>query len=386
MKKIAVFTGTRAEYGLLYWILKGLRDADNVDLQLLVGGSHLSHEFGHTIDNIEKDGFLVTERLDFLLSSDSPQAISKSLALAVIAGADCVARLKPDLLVLLGDRYECLALAQCAMLANIPIAHIHGGEKTEGAVDDVIRHAISKMSHLHFTATKTYQNRVIQLGEHPSRVFDYGAPGLDNIDKLSLLSKKQLADAIELPQLEAFFLVTYHPVTLSSNEAKIALDNLLTVLAEYPKFQVLITFPNADSQGRKLIDVLKTFVSKYSERVKLFESMGQLNYLSAMKHASLVIGNSSSGIIEAPSFQVPTVNIGDRQKGRVCADSVFHCGESVEAISKSIETALKQEPLHVVNPYGKGGASEKIVEKLITVNIDSLLEKSFYDIDINVND
>ncbi len=386
MKKIAVFTGTRAEYGLLYWILKGLRDADNVDLQLLVGGSHLSHEFGHTIDNIEKDGFLVTERLDFLLSSDSSLAISKSLALAVIAGADCMERLQPDLLVLLGDRYECLALAQCAMLTNIPIAHIHGGEKTEGAVDDVIRHAISKMSHLHFTATKTYQNRVIQLGEHPSRVFDSGAPGLDNIDKLPLLSKKQLADVIEFPQLDAYFLITYHPVTLSSNEAKLALDNLLSVLAEYPNYQVLITFPNADTNGRQLIDVLKTFVSKYTERTKLFESMGQLNYLSAMKHASLVIGNSSSGIIEAPSFQVPTVNIGDRQKGRVCADSVFHCGESVESISKSIKMALQQEPLHVVNPYGRGGASERIVEKLMTVNIDSLLEKSFYDIDINVND
>ncbi|NQZ86953.1 MAG: UDP-N-acetylglucosamine 2-epimerase (hydrolyzing) [Colwellia sp.] len=386
MKKIAVFTGTRAEYGLLYWILKGLHEANSIDLQLLVGGSHLAHEFGHTIDNIEKDGFLVTERLDFLLSSDSPQAISKSLALAVIAGADCFARLKPDLLVLLGDRYECLALAQCAMLANIPIAHIHGGERTEGAVDDVIRHAISKMSHLHFTATKTYQDRVIQLGEHPSRVFDYGAPGLDNIDKLPLLSKKQLADAIEFPQLTQFFLVTYHPVTLSSNDAKIALDNLLTVLAEQTKFQILITFPNADAQGRKLIDVLKNFVSQYSDRVKLFESMGQLNYLSAMKHASLVIGNSSSGIIEAPSFQVPTINIGDRQKGRVSADSVFHCGESIEDIAKSITIALERKLKHVVNPYGKGGASEKIIEKLLTVKIDSLLAKSFYDIDINVND
>ena len=386
MKKIAVFTGTRAEYGLLYWILKGLHEANNIDLQLLVGGSHLSHEFGHTIDNIEKDGFLVTERLDFLLSSDSPQAISKSLALAVIAGADCFARLKPDLLVLLGDRYECLALAQCAMLTNIPIAHIHGGEITEGAVDDVIRHAISKMSHLHFTATKTYQNRVIQLGEHPSRVFDYGAPGIDNIDKLQLLSKKQLAEAIGFPQLERFFLVTYHPVTLSPNDAKIALDNLLTVLAEYASFQILITFPNADAQGRKLIDVLKTFVSQYSDRVKLFESMGQLNYLSAMKYASLVIGNSSSGIIEAPSFRVPTVNIGERQKGRVSANSVFDCGESIEDIAKSIDIALEQDLLHVVNPYGKGGASEKIVEKLLTVEIDSLLAKSFYDIDINVND
>ena len=386
MKKIAVFTGTRAEYGLLYWILKGLHEANSIDLQLLVGGSHLAHEFGHTIDNIEKDGFLVTERLDFLLSSDSPQAISKSLALAVIAGADCFARLKPDLLVLLGDRYECLALAQCAMLANIPIAHIHGGERTEGAVDDVIRHAISKMSHLHFTATKTYQDRVIQLGEHPSRVFDYGAPGLDNIDKLPLLSKKQLADAIEFPQLTQFFLVTYHPVTLSSNDAKIALDNLLTVLAEQTKFQILITFPNADAQGRKLIDVLKNFVSQYSDRVKLFESLGQLNYLSAMKHASLVIGNSSSGIIEAPSFQVPTINIGDRQKGRVSADSVFHCGESIEDIAKSITIALERKLKHVVNPYGKGGASEKIIEKLLTVKIDSLLAKSFYDIDINVND
>jgi len=386
MKNIAVFTGTRAEYGLLYWVLKGLHDVSNVNLQLLVGGSHLSHEFGHTIDNIEKDGFFVTERLDFLLSSDSPQAISKSLALAVIAGADCFSRLKPDLLVLLGDRYECLALAQCAMLANIPIAHIHGGEITEGAVDDVIRHAISKMSHLHFTATKTYQNRVIQLGEHPSRVFNYGAPGLDNINKLTLLSKSQLADAIGFPQLKQFFLVTYHPVTLSPLDAKIALNNLLNVLAEYSNFQLLITFPNADAQGRKLIDLLKQFADKNSDNVKLFESMGQLNYLSAMKHASLVIGNSSSGIIEAPSFQIPTVNIGDRQKGRVAANSVIHCGESIEAISESVNRALENKLGHVENPYGLGGASEKIVKKLLTVEIDSLLAKSFYDIDINVND
>jgi UDP-hydrolysing UDP-N-acetyl-D-glucosamine 2-epimerase len=383
MKKIAVFTGTRAEYGLLYWILKAFQQAENVDLQLLVGGSHLSHEFGHTIDNIEKDGFIVTEQLDFLLASDSPQAITKSLALAVIAGADCLFRLKPDLLVLLGDRYECLALAQCAMLANIPIAHIHGGEITQGAVDDVIRHAITKMSHLHFTATKTYQNRVIQLGEHPSRVFDYGAPGLDNIDKLPLLSIKQLANAVNFPHLERFFLVTYHPVTLSKDDAKIALDNLLAVLAEYSNFQLLITFPNADAQGRKLINLLTNFAAQFPDRVKLFESMGQLNYLSAMKHASLVIGNSSSGIIEAPSFQVPTVNIGDRQKGRVAANSVIHCSESIEAISESIEIALKQKFEHVVNPYGVGGASDKIVEKLLTVEFDSLLTKTFYDIDVN---
>jgi len=386
MKKIAVFTGTRAEYGLLYWVLKALKEEKSVDLQLLVGGSHLSHEFGHTVDNIEKDGFTVTERLDFLLSSDSPQAISKSLALAVIAGADCFNRLKPDLLVLLGDRYECLALAQCAMLANIPIAHIHGGEMTQGAVDDVIRHAISKLSHLHFTATTTYQNRVIQLGEDPSRVFAYGAPGLDNIEKLPLLSKKQLAEAIEFAHLEQFFLVTYHPVTLCQDDAKFALDNLLTVLAQYTDFQVIITFPNADAQGRKLINQLTNFTTTHSSRVKLFESMGQLNYLSAMKHASLVIGNSSSGIIEAPTFQVPTVNIGDRQKGRVAANSVFHCEESIKAISGAIKKALEHKTEHVVNPYGFGGASEKIVKKLLSVEIGSLLEKSFYDLDFDLSD
>jgi len=386
MKKIAVFTGTRAEYGLLYWVLKALKEEKSVDLQLMVGGSHLSHEFGHTVDNIEKDGFTVAERLDFLLSSDSPQAISKSLALAVIAGADCFNRLKPDLLVLLGDRYECLALAQCAMLANIPIAHIHGGEMTQGAVDDVIRHAISKLSHLHFTATTTYQNRVIQLGEHPSRVFAYGAPGLDNIEKLPLLSKKQLAEAIEFTHLEQFFLVTYHPVTLCQGDTKLALDNLLTVLAQYTDFQLIITFPNADAQGRKLINQLANFTTTHSSRVKLFESMGQLNYLSAMKHASLVIGNSSSGIIEAPTFQVPTVNIGDRQKGRVAANSVFHCEESIKAISGAIKKALEHKTEHVVNPYGFGGASEKIVKKLLSVEIGSLLEKSFYDLDFDLSD
>jgi UDP-hydrolysing UDP-N-acetyl-D-glucosamine 2-epimerase len=367
---------------LLYWILKGLKQADNIELQLLVGGSHLSHEFGHTIDNIEKDGFDVSERLDFLLSSDSPQAISKSLALAVIAGADCLSRLKPDLLVLLGDRYECLALAQCAMLANIPIAHIHGGEITQGAVDDVIRHAISKMSHLHFTATLEYQQRVVQLGESPERVHNYGAPGLDNINKLPLLSKIQLSEEINLPHLKQFFLVTYHPVTLSNKDAKIALENLLTVLADYDNYQILITFPNADVNGRMLINLLTNFAEQYSERVKLFESMGQLNYLSAMKHASLVIGNSSSGIIEAPSFQVPTVNIGDRQKGRVAANSVFHCGESIEAIAESIEIALEQPFEHIINPYGTGGASDRIVEKLLSIEFDSLLSKAFHDIDV----
>lgn len=381
MKKIAVFTGTRAEYGLLYWVLKGLQQSEQVDLQLLVGGTHLAHEFGHTIDNIENDGFVVTERLDFLLSSDSPQAISRSLALAVISAADCFTRLKPDLLVLLGDRYECLALAQCAMLANIPIAHIHGGEITEGAVDDVIRHAISKMSHLHFTATQAYKQRVIQLGEQPNRVFNFGAPGLDNIDKLALLSKSQLAEEIDFPQLDKFFLVTYHPETLSLQDAKNSLENLLAVLTDFEEYQLLITFPNADAQGRKLINRLKVFAQQHSTRVKLFGSMGQIKYLSAMKYASLVVGNSSSGIIEAPSLQVATVNIGDRQKGRVAANSVVHCDESSAAIAASIDAALQLNLENVVNPYGGEGASDKIVDKLLEVELDTLLSKSFYDID-----
>lgn len=383
-KKIAVFTGTRAEYGLLYWILKGL-SASSANLQLLVGGMHLSHEFGYTANQIEKDGFQIIEKLEFLLSSDTPVGISKSLGLAIISAAECFSRNKPDVVVLLGDRFEALAIAQAAMIAGIPVAHIHGGELTEALIDDSIRHSITKMAHIHFTSTEVYRQRVIQLGEQPHHVFNFGAPGLDNINKLPLMDLPSLAQSLNITLQEKFFLITYHPVTLLANKASEELKNLLTALEFFKEYQVIFTYPNADTYGRNLIGILKQYKKDNPERIILLESMGQLRYLSAMKLSSLVLGNSSSGLIEAPSCQVATINIGDRQKGRIAADSVIHCSGDEQKIVSSIKKALsnnfQEKVSSIVNPYGSGGVSHKIVEKLLELTFSKHKAKSFYDIE-----
>jgi len=383
MKKIAVFTGTRAEYGLLYLILQGLKSNSKIDLQLLVGGTHLLTDFGYTVKHIINDGFIVSEKLDYLLASDSPLGISKSLARATTAAAEIFANNKPDLLVLLGDRFEALALAQAAMIARVPIAHIHGGELTEAAMDDSIRHAITKMSHLHFTSTEVYRQRLLQLGEQPDTVFNVGAPGIDNIVKLPLLSKEHLAQQLKIDLSSAYFLVTYHPETLSHKSANESLKNLLVAFEAYPNYKIVITYPNADMYGRELIGTLESFAKNNKERVFVFESIGQINYLSAMKYSSLVIGNSSSGIIEAPSFHVPTVNVGDRQKGRLASETVVNCNDEVVEIINAIKWALsenfKQQTLQAKNPYGEGDACPKIVERLINHEIKTL-NKPFYDI------
>ena len=384
LKKISVFTGTRAEYGLLYLILKGLEASPQVDLQLLVGGTHLKKEFGHTVKQIINDGFSVTHTLDYLVDSDSPLGISQSLAKATVMAAEIFEQTKPDLLVLLGDRFEALALAQAAMIAGIPIAHIHGGELTEGAMDDAIRHAITKMSHVHFTSTEIYKQRLIQLGEQPERVFNFGAPGIDNIVKLPLLSKAQLAKQLNLDLAQPYFLVTYHPETLSEQEPTVSLTQLLSAFKAFPNYQIIITYPNADTYGRALMMLLEEFALANKEQVHLYESIGQINFLSAMKFASAVIGNSSSGIIEAPSFKVPTVNIGDRQKGRLASDSVIHCGDKRESIERAITCALSSDFTKKVNqssnPYGEGTACSNIIHTLINYDIKSL-NKPFYDID-----
>jgi len=386
MKKIAVFTGTRAEYGLLYLILKGLKSNSTIDLQLLVGGTHLLTDFGYTIKHIIDDGFTITEELDYLLASDSPVGISKSLARATIAAAEVFANNKPDLLVLLGDRFEALALAQAAMIAGVPIAHIHGGELTEAAMDDSIRHAITKMSHLHFTSTEVYRQRLLQLGEQPSTVFNVGAPGIDNIVKLPLLSKQHLSQKLNIDLSAAYFLVTYHPETLSHKSSIESLKSLLTSFEHYQDYKLIITYPNADMYGRSLIDALEFFAKTNKDRVFLYESIGQINYLSAMKYASLVIGNSSSGIIEAPSFHVPTVNIGDRQKGRLASESVINCSDDVVDIVAAIKWALsdsfKEQALTASNPYGEGDACPKIIDKLVNHEIKTL-NKPFYDIEFD---
>jgi UDP-hydrolysing UDP-N-acetyl-D-glucosamine 2-epimerase len=384
MRKIAVFTGARAEYGLLYWIIKALNESKEAELQLLVGGMHLSPEFGYTVSQIEADGFSIAERMEFLLSSDSPVAISKSMGLALMGAAEALQRQQPDLLVILGDRFEAMAVAQAAMIARVPIAHLHGGETTEGSIDEAVRHSITKMAHLHFTATEEYRQRVIQLGEHPKRVFNFGAPGIDSIVQLPLLAKEELSDAIGFTLNKPYFLVTYHPETLAADGVAKALSNLLAVLDKYPDHQAVISYPNADTHGRQLIELLKAYQKKNPDRVFLVQSLGQLRYLSVMKHCDAVLGNSSSGIIEAPTFGVPTLNIGDRQKGRLVGDTVVHCQESEEAISagvaKVMSASFRQHCSQAQNPYGEGNSSERIVERLLAEPLDGILAKSFFNV------
>jgi UDP-hydrolysing UDP-N-acetyl-D-glucosamine 2-epimerase len=384
MKNIAVFTGTRAEYSLLYWLLKFLQQDENINLQLFVGGTHLSHEFGHTIDQIIADGFSVTQQLDFLVPSDTLNAVSRSLALAISTTADAIVKHSPDAIVLLGDRYEALGVAQAAMINQVPIVHIHGGEITEGAYDDAIRHAITKLSHIHFTATEPYRKRVIQLGESPKHVFNVGAPGLDSIKKIKLLSRDELNDHFSGKLTKPYFLVTYHPVTLSRNGAIEGLKNLLLAMECFTSFQVIITYPNADSFGYEIIEHLKIYAEQHQEQILLVKNLGALRYLSAMKHAEAVVGNTSSGIIEAPSLNVPTVNIGDRQKGRIASESVIHCGDGIDDITVGIRKAIspdfKKSIQLMENPYGNGDSSQAIYKILKTLELDGLIQKTFFNL------
>ncbi len=383
-RKICVVTGSRAEYGLLYWLMKEIQDDSALELQVIVTGMHLSPEFGLTWKQVERDGFIIHRKVEMLLSSDTPVGISKSIGLGVIGFADALECLQPDVLVVLGDRFEIFAACQAAMTHRIPIAHIHGGEITEGAVDDAIRHAITKMSHLHFTATESYRQRVIQLGEQPQRVFNAGAPGLDNIFRLQLLDKPQLEQAIGFKLGKRNLLVTFHPVTLENATAASQFGNLLKALDCFDDSHIIFTLPNADADGRVIIGMIEQYRQRFPERIASFVSLGSLRYLSALKYMDAVVGNSSSGLIEAPAFKIGTINIGDRQKGRLCADSVIHCEPEVDAIVQAFNRLFSekfQESLKTVeNPYGNSGASAKIKELLKSQSLDGLLKKSFYDL------
>ena len=384
MRKIAVFTGTRAEYGLLYWIIKGLSEAVEIEFLLYVGGSHLSQKYGNTVRHIEEDGFRISERLDFLDSSDTPTGIAKSMGSALVLAAEAFQRDKPDLLVVLGDRFEVMAICQAAMLGCIPIAHIHGGETTEGLIDEAVRHSITKMSHLHFTATDAYRNRVIQLGEIPQKVFNVGAPGIDSIKSLKLIDRNALTGSLGFDVTGPFIVVTYHPVTLNKDGALIALENLLSVLATYPDLNFIITYPNADTHNQGLITALEAFKKEHCDQVLLVRSLGQLRYLSLLKHCEAVIGNSSSGLIEAPTFLKPTVNIGNRQGGRICGGTVINSDEDVPSITKALIKALskdfREKCLSEHNPYGSGGSSERILDIIKSISLDDLVMKKFYDV------
>jgi UDP-hydrolysing UDP-N-acetyl-D-glucosamine 2-epimerase len=383
MRKITVFTGTRAEYGLLYWIIKGLSEAVDIELLLYVGGSHLSQKYGNTVRHIEEDGFRISERLDFLDSSDTPTGIAKSMGSALVLAAEAFQRDKPDLLVVLGDRFEVMAICQAAMLGCIPIAHIHGGETTEGVIDEAVRHSITKMSHLHFTSTDVYRNRVIQLGESPERVFNVGAPGIDSIMSLKLLDREALTGSLDFDVTGPFIVVTYHPVTLSKDGAVLALENLLCVLATYTDFKFIITYPNADTHNQGLINALDVFKEKYCDQVLLVRSLGHLRYLSLLKYCEAVIGNSSSGLIEAPAFHKPTVNIGCRQRGRIRGGTVIDSDEDILSITNSLARAMsdefRNECLSGQNPYGLGGSSRKILDTIKNISLDDLIMKKFHD-------
>ncbi|MGR5455949.1 UDP-N-acetylglucosamine 2-epimerase [Vibrio alfacsensis] len=381
-KKVAVFTGTRAEYGLLFWLLKDIQNDPELQLQLLVSGMHLSPEFGETYQQIERDGFSIDEKIEILLSSDSAVGTAKSMGLGVLGFADALSRLQPDVLVILGDRFEALAAAQTAMIMRIPILHLHGGESTEGAYDDAIRHAITKLSYLHGTSTEEYRQRVIQLGEAPERVKNVGAIGLDHLKRASFMDTQELSDSLGFSLDKPYFLVTYHPVTLGEEAPETSFQALLDALDAFPEHQVILTYPNADDGGRRIIPMLEEYARQNPQRVFAIPSLGQVRYLSAVKYAAAVIGNSSSGIIEVPAFDVPTVDIGARQKGRLTAKSVLHCEPDQASICDAIQQAVahtyKQNGEVIENPYGQGDTSGQVIEMIKSLQFER--SKAFYDL------
>lgn len=383
-KKIAVITGTRAEYGLLYWVIKGIKDDPELELQLMVTGMHLSPEFGMTVDSIVEDEIPITKKIETLLSSDTPTGIGKSMGLGMISFAEAFAELEPDLCLVLGDRFEIFSAVSAAMIARIPVAHCHGGEATEGLIDEPIRHSITKMSHLHFTSTEEYRNRVIQLGEQPDRVFNVGALGIENIYRLDLLESKDFENSIGFELGSPTFLVTYHPVTLENKSSKKQCMALLKALDNFPEAKIIFTMPNADTDGRFIINLIEEYVKEHPERAIAFKSLGQLRYLSALKHVDVVIGNSSSGLIEVPSFNIPTINIGDRQKGRVSGPTVLDSNYEYKNISDSIKSALESKFRDKIkgekNPYDKGFSSNKILSTLKEYPLENILKKKFYNL------
>lgn len=382
-RKICIVTGSRAEFDLLRWVMQGVRNDTALRLQVIATGMHLSPEFGLTYRDIEKSGFKIDRKVEMLLSSDTPVGITKAMGLGLIGFGDALSELDPDVLVLLGDRYEIFAAASAALIACIPIAHIHGGETTEGAFDEGIRHSITKMSHLHFVAAEEYRKRVIQLGERPDRVFLVGGPGVDNIKRQKLLGRRELEKALDFELGAKNLLITFHPVTLEEATSAVQMAELLAALEVLEDTRLIFTMPNADTDSRILFDMIKRFVASHSN-ARVYTSLGQLRYLSCVKHVDGVVGNSSSGLTEVPSFRKGTVNIGDRQSGRLKAASVIDCMPKRSAISAAIRKlyspAFQKVLAGVRSPYGEGGASRKIVSVLKSYPLEKLLKKSFYNL------
>lgn len=378
MTKVAVLTGTRAEYGLLYWTINAIAEDPELELQLIVTGSHLSPEYGFTVKEIESSGIPVTEKVDMLLSSDSEQGIAKSMGVLMISLAQSLERLKPDVLLLLGDRYEILAAASTAVAMNIPIAHLCGGESTEGAIDEQIRHAVTKLAHIHFAQTEHYRQRIIKMGEEKWRVHNVGILGSESIMRLPLLSKEELENQLEIKLDRLNFVVTYHPVTLEKASLGEQIDNLLTALSEFDA-DIIFTYPNADSGGRLIIDKIKKFKASHSN-VHIYFSLGQLKYLSLLKYTDVMIGNSSSGILEAPFFNLPVVNIGNRQKGRFRSANIkdvsYEAEDIVLGIRKALSKDFKKSLINKDKTYEDGQCSSCIVKVLEeTLLKENLLQK-----------
>ena len=385
MKRIVVLTASRAEYGLLRPLILKLGKEEDIDMRLAVTGSHLSPEFGMTVCEIEEDGIEIDKKTEILLSADTPVSISKSMGLAMISFAEYFAECDPDALIVLGDRFETLAVCCAAMNAGIPVLHLHGGETTEGLIDEAIRHSITKMSYLHFASTENYRQRIIQMGEAPERVFNVGAIGVENALHTQLHCLKSLEKDLQCDLGGCYVVGTFHPVTLEKATAQRQTEELLGALNRNPQITYLFTKANADSDGRIINKMLKRYAQEHDNFI-LVDSLGTKRYMSALKYASFVIGNSSSGLIEAPSFGIPTINIGDRQRGRIAGESVINCRPEMEDIDLAIKTALSDRFKDIAgkaeNPYGEGDTSEKIIRIMKEfLNRDKVdMKKKFHDI------
>ena len=384
MRKICVITGSRAEYGILSRLMKLISEDAGLTLQIIATNMHLSPEFGLTYKVIENDGFKIDKKVEMMLSSDTANATVKSVGLGILGFADALEDLKPDMILVLGDRYEIFAAVAAALFYKIPVAHLHGGEITEGAYDDSIRHAITKMSHLHFTSAELYRKRVIQLGENPEMVFNVGALGLDNIKYLKLLNKEEIEKNLNFKFLENSVLVTFHPVTLENNTAEEQMKSLLNALESIDDLRIIFTFPNSDTNGRIIIQMINSFVEKNRNRSIAFPNLGQIKYLSVLQFIRAVIGNSSSGIIEVPSFGIPTLNIGNRQKGRLRADTVIDCEPLFSDICEKLSLLLSQKRENklqkVLNPYSRENTANEILSVLKNTPLNNLIIKGFHNI------
>ena len=386
-RKICVITGSRAEYGLLYWLIKGIDLDQDLDLQLIVTGMHLCDDFGLTFREIERD-FKIDRKIDMNLSSDTSLGISKSMSLAQSSFSEAFNDLNPDIVLVLGDRYEIFSAVTAAMISKLPIAHIHGGESTEGSIDEAIRHSITKMSHIHFTAADEYSKRIIQLGEDPVRVFNVGGMGIENIKRQKFLSKEEFEKSINFKLNLKNILVTFHPVTLENRTSEKQFRELINSISELKNTHIIFTKTNSDLGGKIINEIIDEFSIKNKEKTIAITSMGQLKYLSAMMHVDLIIGNSSSGLLEAPSFNIGTINIGDRQKGRIKADSVIDCLPNKKDIDQSLKKIysldFQKKLKYVKNPYDNGLGSSKIIKVLKTISLKNMLKKSFYDVNFSL--